>query len=198
MSPSIRNQAKLAGVALAAGLAWTAFGAGDAQAQAFNVQEFACPEGSSAEVDVDIRGLGNTNICVVGTVTASVDCACVGGGGNCPRDAQKQTSDITTDTAQELEPQNGRVFTTVSLDFAEPTDDTCEALLSCPSGQRERLIQFTTEPDGAQFRVCTLEGGEACNTVTCTELDAIATAECEPVSEEVFPGRGDNCLALFP
>ena len=90
MSPTIRNQVKLVGVALAAGLAFTAFGAGDARAQGFNVFTFECAD--SFEVDVDIRGLGNTNICVTGTATLNEDCACVGGGGNCPVDAKKQTS----------------------------------------------------------------------------------------------------------
>jgi hypothetical protein len=57
MSPTIRNQAKLAGAALAAGLALTAFGAGDARAQSFNVKQFDCVDGDT--IKLDISGLGS-------------------------------------------------------------------------------------------------------------------------------------------
>ena len=44
MSPTIRNQAKLAGIALAAGLAFTPLGSTDVQA-AFNIKQFDCVDG---------------------------------------------------------------------------------------------------------------------------------------------------------
>ncbi|HET9868772.1 MAG TPA: hypothetical protein VFQ06_15845 [Nitrospira sp.] len=193
MSPTIRNQAKLAGIALAAGLAFTAFGAGDAQAQ--NVFTFECGTGPF-DVRVDIRGLGNENLCVVGTTTVNADCACVGGGGNCPADANKQTVSVTTTAAQEVEAKNGRVNTTVELNVAEPSNATCAAALMCPSGQTARLIQFDTEPLGTEFEVCTTAADDE-GPCDCVDQEILAEAACDPTSQIVFGGRRDNCLALF-
>jgi hypothetical protein len=185
---------QLLNVTLAAGLAFTAFGSGDARAQAFNVVTFECAD--SFDVDVDIRGLGNTNLCVTGTDTLNEDCACVGGGGNCPVDAKKQTLTTTISAQTTLEPQNGRVNTSVSLPGTPPTDATCAAALDCPSGQRARLIQFDTEPDGTHFEACTTtaEVGQPCS---CEGETVIAEADCPATSTIVFRGKQDKCLALF-
>jgi hypothetical protein len=195
MSPTTQSQAKLAAVALAAGLALTAFGSGDARAQALKVVTFECAD--SFEVDVDIRGLGNTNVCVAGTATLNLDCACVGGGGNCPTDTKKQGFSTTISVDQTLEPKNGRLDTSVSLPGTPPTDAQCAAALSCPNGQRSRLIQFDTEPDGTHFEACTTTAavGEAC---TCDgQGTLLANTDCPATSEVSFPGKHDSCLALF-
>src|SRR5438093_398679 len=85
----------------------------EARAQSFNVVDFSCA-GTAAAVDIDIRGLGNTDICVISTIEVDVDCACVGGGNNCPTDAKKQTTPNTSVVPTTIEPKNGRVFTTIT------------------------------------------------------------------------------------
>ncbi|MGH6841954.1 MAG: hypothetical protein ACREDV_07675 [Methylocella sp.] len=74
--------------ALALAGAWVAY-PGNAWAQAFNVKDFSCK--SPFSVNVDVAGLGTKNLCVTGSATVDLSCACVGGGGNCPSDAKKQT-----------------------------------------------------------------------------------------------------------
>ena len=60
-----------------------------------NVKDFSCTTDPFG-VHVDVSGLGNTNVCVDGSATLDLSCACVGGGGNCPSDAKKQTIPVTT------------------------------------------------------------------------------------------------------
>src|SRR5262249_39724460 len=107
---SIRGKAMLTGLALAAFVTSSAFGPGDARA-GFNVKDFSCTTDPFG-VHVDVSGLGNQNLCVDGSVTLSLDCACVGGGGNCPTDAKKQTVPVSSQAGQSVEPKNGRVTTT--------------------------------------------------------------------------------------
>src|SRR5438034_3015594 len=92
----------------------------DARAQSFNVVDFSCAD-TAAAVDIDIRGLGHTDICVISTIDVDLDCACVGGGNNCPTDAKKQTTPTTAVIPTKLEPKNGRVFTTLTPPFTAPT-----------------------------------------------------------------------------
>jgi hypothetical protein len=96
------NHVKLAGVAAAAVLAFTVFGISDARA-AFNVKDFSCTTDPFG-VHVDVAGLGNTNLCVEGVVVLNLSCACVGGGGNCPSDAKKQTTPFSSQAGQSVEP----------------------------------------------------------------------------------------------
>ena len=72
------ERVKQAAVAAAAVLAFTAFGLGDAHAQAFNVNSFMCSS-TPFGVDLDVSGLGHTDLCVIGTANINLDCACVGG-----------------------------------------------------------------------------------------------------------------------
>jgi hypothetical protein len=58
--------------------------------QSFHINNFSCTT-SPLGVHVDVGGVGNTNLCVTGSATVDLNCACVGGGGNCPTDAKKQT-----------------------------------------------------------------------------------------------------------
>lgn len=167
----------------------------DARAQGFNVFDFSCAD-QVFGVDVDVRGLGNTNVCVDADVTVNSDCACVGGGGNCPTDAKKQTEPTSFAFNQRLEPKNGRVFTTVEvpIDFS---DSLC-ANLECPSGQTARLIQYDAT---ALFTLCTTTAASgqtcSCDSTDPTAGEPIDTETCT-TSDVVFGGRRDSCLRLFP
>jgi hypothetical protein len=157
MSPTIRNQAKLASLAAAAVLAFTAFGPGEARAQSNNVKDFSCTTDPFG-VHVDVSGVGNTNLCVDGSVTLDLSCACVGGGDNCPSDAKKQTIPVSSQAGQSVEPKNGRVNTTFTLPISI-SDGLCTAP-QCGGGQDTKLIKWDTfPPEGspATFRVCTTD-----------------------------------------
>jgi hypothetical protein len=186
MSP---KQAKLAFVAAAVVLAVTAFGRGDAHAQAFNVNKFSCSS-TPFGVDVDVSGLGHTDICVIGTADISLNCACAGGGGNCTSDAKKNTSSTTVSTSQELQPKNGRVVATVTVPFSTSDSQCVAAGLTCPSGQTAKLVKFAASEE---FQLCKSDGASPCgcagdplDTITCTS------------SGTPFPGKKDSCSALFP
>jgi hypothetical protein len=71
------EQAKRAAVAAAAVLAFTAF-LGDARA-AFNVKDFSCGT-TPFSVNVDVSGLGSTDVCVTSSATVDLSCACVNSG----------------------------------------------------------------------------------------------------------------------
>jgi hypothetical protein len=203
MSPTIRSQARLASVALAAGLAFTAFGANDAGAQggSFHIDELTCTT-TPFGVVFDIGGVGNTNICVEGSADVDLNCACVGGGGNCPTDAKKQVLTATLTSSEAVEPRNGQATGTATLDFA-PTNGLCtsgDPALTCPSGQKSTLVSWEIPTGGAVFTVCTTEeaAGDPCTCVgapTAGELPETIT--CGPTSDIVFAGKRGNCAALF-
>ena len=188
------ERAKRAAVAAAALLAFTAFGLGDAHAQSFNVNKFTC-SATPFGVDVDVSGLGNTDICVIGTADIAENCACAGGGGNCTSDAKKQTTTATSSTAQEPQAKNGRVIATVTVPFST-SDAQCAAALSgpsaCPSGQTPKLVSFAASED---FTLCTAgpptQPGQACS--CAKELD---TVTCNS-SGTPFPGKKNSCANLF-
>jgi hypothetical protein len=181
------EQAKWAAVAAAAVLAFTAF-LGDAHAQAFNVNQFSCSTNPFG-VNVDVSGLGHTDICVLANVETDLNCACAGGGGNCTSDAKKAT--IATDTSQstEVQQKNGRAIATVTVPFSA-TDAQCAANLACPSGQTAKLVSFAAD---ATFTLCTSNGASPCG---------CATPIAEPItcstSGTPFPGKKGSCAALFP
>jgi hypothetical protein len=193
---SIKTWAKLAGVALAAAVTIGAFAPGEARA-AFNVKDFSCTTDPFG-VHVDVSGLGNTNVCVDGSVTLNLDCACVGGGGNCPSDAKKQTIPVSSQAGQSVEPKNGRVNTTFTLPISI-SDGLCTEP-QCGGGQDTKLIQWDTSPSPpgmpATFRVCTTTepGGQPC---TCDGQPLLDTTTCGPTSDIVFPGKKGSCLRLF-
>jgi hypothetical protein len=191
----MRNKAMLAGFALAALVTVSAFGPGEARA-GFNVKDLSCTTDPFG-VHVDVSGLGNTNLCVDGSVTLSLDCACVGGGGNCTSDAKKATVPVSSQAGQSVEPKNGRVNTTFTLPISI-SDGLCTEP-QCGSGQDTKLIQWDTSPPGspATFRVCTTDapGGSPCSCDGQTILDQ---KTCGPTSNNVFTGKRDSCLDLFP
>lgn len=197
-APSMRTSLvrSATAIALIAGLAWAAFGSGEAQAQAFNVHKFECTS-EPFGVKVDVRGLGNTNVCIVGSVEVDANCACVNNGGNCPVDAKKQATTVEAQNSETLEPKNGRVVTTSTLPIAL-NDGTCglgdNPLTTCPSGQTPRLISFETA--GADFTLCTTDApaGADCS---CEGQQILAETTCGPTSDIVFAGRRGSCAALF-
>src|SRR4029453_16760112 len=190
---SIKTWAKLAGGALAVAVTVGAFGPGEARA-AFNVKDFSCTTDPFG-VHVDVSGLGSTNVCVDGSVTLNLDCACVGGGGNCPSDAKKQTVPVSSQAGQSVEPKNGRVNTTFTLPISI-SDALCTEP-QCGGGQDTKLIQWDTSAPGspATFRVCTtaVAGGQPCS---CDGQPILATLTCGPTSDIVFAGKKNSCLGL--
>jgi hypothetical protein len=187
------KRAKRAAVAAATVLAFTAFGLGDARA-GFVVKQFSCST-TPFGVNVDISGLGNTNVCIEGSANVNLNCACVGGGDNCPTDTKKQTTPTTISSGLSVEPKNGRVTTTFSLGF-NPTDSLCTAP-QCGSGQTTTLISWSIPTGGADFDMCTTTAaaGQLC---TCTETSELADATCGPTSDIVHAGKHGSCAALFP
>src|SRR5262245_5587122 len=191
----MRNKAMLAGFALAALVTVGAFGPGEARA-GFVIKTFSCTT-EPFGVNVDVSGLGNQNVCVDGSVTLSLDCACVGGGNNCPSDAKKQTIPFSSQAGQSAEPKNGRVTTKFTLPVSI-SDGLCTEP-QCGSGQDTKLIQWDTlPPDGspATFRLCKTDvpGGQPCS---CDGVDLLATITCGPTSDIVNPGKHDSCRDLF-
>jgi hypothetical protein len=190
---SIKTQAKLAGFAFAAAVAFSAFGSGEAQA-AFNVKQFACTDPG---VNVDVSGLGGTNLCITGSVVLDLFCACQNNGGNCPSDAHKQTTSLTASRSLSVQPKNGRVRTSFNL-LAEVGDSNCSgnpANLACPGGQDAKLVKF--ESDGAMFTICTTAAaaGEPCSCEGAPTVgDLPQTQTCPPFSQDLVPA----CLGLFP
>jgi hypothetical protein len=183
MSP---KQAKLAIVAALAVLGFTAFASGDASAQAFNVNQFECSD-TPFGVDIDVSGLGNTDVCVLADTDVALNCACAGGGGNCTSDAKKATESATASTAQEVESKNGRAIATVTVPFST-SDAQCEAALQCPRGQDAKLVAFDAS---TTFQLCASDGASPCG--CAQELDTITCTS----SGTPFPGKRDSCAALF-
>src|SRR5215467_7610229 len=182
------ERAKRAAVAAAAVLAFTAFGLGDAHA-GFVVKQFACST-TPFGVNVDISGLGNTNVCIEGSATVNLNCACVGGGDNCPTDTKKQTTPDTLSSGLSVEPKNGRVTTSFTLPF-NPTDALCQGSttppssgLACPNGQTATLISWNIPTGGADFSLCTtnLPAGQSCSCAGTTPPD-LAEQTCGPTSD---------------
>jgi hypothetical protein len=185
------ERAKGAAVAAAAVLAFAAFGLGDAHAQAFNVNKFTC-SATPFGVDVDVSGLGHTDLCVIGAANISLNCACAGGGGNCTSDAKKNTTNASASTSQDLQPKNGRVNTTVTIPFS--TNDaqctTGDNPLTCPNGQTAKLVEFAASET---FTLCKSNGASPCGCAG-DPLDEITCSS----SGTPFPGKKNSCLNLFP
>jgi hypothetical protein len=182
------ERAKRAAVAAAAVLAFTAFGLGDARGQAFNVNEFSCSTNPFG-VNVDVSGLGHTDICVIAAVDTDLNCACAGGGGNCTSDAKKNTIATTSTSSTAVQQKNGRAMATVPVTVTA-TDAQCAANLTCPSGQTAKLVSFAASAD---FTLCTSDGAATCG---------CATQIAEPItcstSGTGFSGKKGSCAALFP
>ena len=186
MSISKAARLMMAAVALAiGGLALP----GNASAQAINVHDFSC--GSTPfSVNVDVRGLGTTDVCVTSFARVDLSCACVNNSGSCPQAANKATAALTVKNEATIEPKNGRVHTTVNLPISV-NDASCTAPTGCGSGQSVKLIEFTTEDEQPTF---TLLLG-SCDSPSATLAGPI---NCGPTAGQPYPGKGGSCLALFP
>ena len=185
--PKTRRAAVAAAVALAVGVLALP---GNASAQgAANVADFSCGT-SPFSVNVDVRGLGSTDVCVTSTATVDLSCACVNNSGSCPQAANKATTPTTFKSSATVEPKNGRVHTTVNLPISL-NDQSCTAPEGCGSGQTVKLIEFTTQDSQPTF---TLFQGP-CGSTTGTLAGPL---NCGPTSAQPFPGKSGSCLALFP
>ena len=161
---------------------------GKASAQATNVADFSCGT-TPFSVNVDVRGLGSTDVCVTSTATLNLSCACVNNSGSCPQAANKATTPTTFKSSATLEPKNGRVHTTVNLPISV-NDQSCSAPEGCGSGQSVKLIEFTTEDSQPTFTLAT----GSCESPGPT----LRTINCGPTSGQPFPGKNGTCAALFP
>jgi hypothetical protein len=120
MSPTIRNQAKLAGVALAAAVALAAPGdVAFAQSGHFNDNTWTCTDiGTQVECEGKVSGLGGTTFEVTFTASGIGSVECTNPGGNV---APGQDTAITAagSSGPTPTPRNGN-FTFDSLVTAEP------------------------------------------------------------------------------
>jgi hypothetical protein len=196
---------RLAPVIAIAAAAIIAMAPTDARAQSLNVKTFNCP-GTSTTVTVDVSGLGSTNVCVDGSVSLNLNCACETNSGNCPNDQNKQTVPATAESQEVLEPKNGRVRTTVSISLPTSSDDdlcTTEApALNCPSGQDEALVGFQTTSVTSWILCTTIaQVGEDCSCPddpddpTVLATDTCGTAPGQLIE---FNDVGQDCRDLFP
>src|SRR5215510_8566034 len=184
---SISRAARLTGAVAVAigGLALP----GNALAQGtVNVVDFSCGT-TPFSVNVDVRGLGGTDVCVTSTATVDLSCACVNNSGSCPQAANKATTPTTFKSQATLEPKNGRVHTTVNLPISL-NDQSCTEPEGCGSGQTVKLIEFTTADSQPIFTLAT----GSCASPGPT----LSTIDCGPTSGIPFPGKGGSCAALFP
>src|SRR5215471_661861 len=162
---------------------------GNALGQAVNVADFSCGT-TPFSVNVDVRGLGSTDICVTSTATVNLSCACVNKSGSCPQAANKATTPTTFKSSATVEPKNGRVHTTVNLPISV-NDQSCTAPEGCGSGQTVKLIEFASVDSQPTF---TLFSGP-CDATTGKLAGPL---NCGPTAGQPFAGKGGSCLALFP
>jgi hypothetical protein len=120
--------------AAAAAVVMLAFGVG--MASATSGAHFFSATGSVADngalqVSWDEAGVGNAEVFYTVHTDASATYACINGGGNHPKAANKQTTNGPLDSPMIGEqPQNGRVTVTNAISLG-PLGST----LTCPSGQ---------------------------------------------------------------
>ena len=80
-------------------------------------------------VAFDERGLGNLNVDYLLSADASAVYACVNGGGNHPKAANKETVNAEVSAGASFEPKNGRVVASLSAGPPSAGD------FNCPPGQ---------------------------------------------------------------
>lgn len=106
--------------------------AGPAMADApkFHSADSSVDSAGALVAEFDERGLGNENIDYTLTADATAVYACINGGDNHPKAANKETVNAEVSAAGSFEPKNGRV--TASLSAGPPSAGD----FSCPNGQR--------------------------------------------------------------
>jgi hypothetical protein len=172
----------------------------NARAQGLNVKDYSC-NATQLAINVDVRGLGTQNVCVVGDVSLNLFCACANKGGNCANDAKKQIEPTESETDQVLEPKNGRVVSTLTLPLPTKNDDAlCAPSLDCPGGQRVALVGFVTT-SAADFTLCTtaLPAGSECTCPSPPDQTVLASEACaEADVRTIFNDVSQDCVNLFP
>jgi len=121
-------------VALIAPLATTTTAHATTPAPKFHAATVSVNDTGALVVDFDERGLGNTNIDYLLTAHATALYACINGGGNHPRAANKETINAEVSAGASFEPENGRVV--ASLSAGPPS----AGAFACPSGQSLVLV----------------------------------------------------------
>jgi len=117
--------------ALATLVAVLAFAApASADAPKFHSATSSVNNAGALVVNFDERGLGNDNIDYTLTADGTAVYACINGGGNHPKAANKETINAAVSAAGSFEPKNGRVV--ASLSAGPPSAGS----FSCPNGQR--------------------------------------------------------------
>lgn len=81
-------------------------------------------------VAFDERGLGNLNVDYLLTADGTAEYACINGGGNHPKAANKETVNAEISAGASFEPKNGRIVASLSAGPPSAGD------FSCPPGQR--------------------------------------------------------------
>jgi hypothetical protein len=154
----------------------------------------SCTADSSGNVTVSfkISGVGNGNLCVVSSGTFTADCACENGGGNCPSDAKKQSTAVSSSTGQAFASTNGQIKGTELL--VAPNESACN--LTCPSGQ-DPLLAELIEPQPVTVNV--FAPGDFTQTgSTCTANDGatpVKTGSCSVHPQAIIFDQ--SCAALF-
>lgn len=108
-----------------------------ATAPKFHTTTSSVADTGALAVDFDERGLGNTNVDYLLTANAVALFACINGGGNHPKAANKETIYATVSAVASLEPKNGRVQ--ASITAGPPSAGGFD----CPPGQRLVLANVT-------------------------------------------------------
>src|SRR6266702_1559060 len=119
-------------IALAAVTAILAFAApASADAPKFHSATSSVNNAGALVVSFDERGLGNTNIDYTLTADATAVYACINGGGNHPKAANKETVSSALTVGFSRDPTNGRVTGATS----PPIGPQPKGSFECPSGQ---------------------------------------------------------------
>jgi hypothetical protein len=122
----------MAFVGLAAALLVTTSASATSGAHFFNVSS-AVNDSGSLLVSYDEAGVGNATVNYTINITdATAVYACINGGGNHPKAANKETVSSSLTVSFSRDPVNGRVTGTTS----PPIGPTDKGAFNCPSGQR--------------------------------------------------------------
>jgi len=128
------SRSRVAILTTAAVVVMLAFGAGTASATSgahFFSASGSVADNGALQVSWDEAGVGNAEVFYTLSTDASATYACINGGGNHPKAANKQSVNgpLTSPSIGE-QPQNGRVTVTNAISLG-PLGST----LTCPSGQ---------------------------------------------------------------
>ena len=127
---------KASGVAVAALLAVGLFAQAAFAASPHFLKASAARSGNNLVVSFKEAGLGNANVTIEASATATRTDQCVNKGGQVPSDPKKTTTSSAVKASGVFTPKNGSV--TGSLTITPPA-----TTLSCPGGQRATLVSLS-------------------------------------------------------